>query len=77
MPLMPVLAYMERNGVCIDTEGLHETSRLFTQRMMQIEEEVHQLTGVPDLNICSPKQVGEVLFDRLHIIDKPKKTKTG
>ena len=77
MPLMPVLAYMERNGVCIDTEGLKETSRLFTERMQQIEDEVHQLTGVPDLNISSPKQVGEVLFDRLHIVDKPKKTKTG
>ena len=77
MPLMPVLAYMERNGVRIDTEGLRETSRLFTQRMQQIEDEIHQLTGVPDLNISSPKQVGEVLFDRLHIVDKPKKTKTG
>ena len=77
MPLMPVLAYMERNGVCIDIEGLKETSRLFTERMRQIEDEVHQLTGVPDLNISSPKQVGEVLFDKLHIIDKPKKTKTG
>ena len=77
MPLMPVLAYMERNGVCIDTEGLKETSRLFTGQMQQIEEEVHQLTGVPDLNISSPKQVGEVLFERLHITDKPKKTKTG
>ena len=77
MPLMPVLAYMERNGVCVDTEGLKETSRLFTERMQQIEDEIHQLTGVPDLNISSPKQVGEVLFDKLHIIDKPKKTKTG
>ena len=77
MPLMPVLAYMERNGVRIDTEGLRETSRLFTGQMQQIEEEVHQLTGVPDLNISSPKQVGEVLFDRLKITDKPKKTKTG
>ena len=77
MPLMPVLAYMERNGVCIDIEGLRETSRLFTERMQQIEEEVHQLTGFPDFNISSPKQVGEVLFDRLKIIDKPKKTKTG
>lgn len=77
MPLMPVLAYMERNGVCIDTEGLKETSRLFTERMQQIEDDIHQLTGVPDLNISSPKQVGEVLFDRLHITDKPKKTKTG
>ncbi len=77
MPLMPVLAYMERNGVCIDTNGLKETSRLFTERMQQIEDEVHQLTGVPDLNISSPKQVGEVLFERLKITDKPKKTKTG
>ncbi|MBQ9558471.1 MAG: DNA polymerase I [Bacteroidaceae bacterium] len=77
MPLMPVLAYMERNGVCIDTEGLRETSRLFTEQMQQIEQEVHELTGVPDLNISSPKQVGEVLFDKLHITDKPKKTKTG
>ena len=77
MPLMPVLAYMERNGVCIDTNGLKETSRLFTERMQQIEDEVHQLTGVPDLNISSPKQVGEVLFEWLKISDKPKKTKTG
>ena len=77
MPLMPVLAYMERNGVRIDTEGLHETSRLFTQRMQQIEDEIHDLTGLPDLNISSPKQVGEALFDKLKITDKAKKTKTG
>ena len=77
MPLMPVLAYMERNGVRVDTEGLRETSRLFTERMTQIEDDVHQLTGVPDLNISSPKQVGEVLFERLKIVDKAKKTKTG
>ncbi len=77
MPLMPVLAYMERNGVCIDTEGLRETSRLFTERMTQIEDNVHQLTGVPDLNISSPKQVGEVLFEKLKIVEKAKKTKTG
>lgn len=76
MPLVPVLAYMERNGVRIDTEALKETSRHFTARMKQIEEEVHQLAGV-EFNIASPKQVGEVLFDRLKIIEKPKKTKTG
>ena len=76
MPLVPVLAYMERNGVRIDTEALKETSRHFTARMRQIEEEVHRLAGV-EFNIASPKQVGEVLFDRLKIIDKPKKTKTG
>ncbi|WP_300727110.1 DNA polymerase I [uncultured Bacteroides sp.] len=76
MPLVPVLAYMERNGVRIDTEALKETSRHFTLRMNQIEEEVHQLAGT-DFNIASPKQVGEVLFDRLKITDKAKKTKTG
>ena len=76
MPLVPVLAYMERNGVRIDTEALKETSRHFTARMQQIEKEVHRLAGV-EFNIASPKQVGEVLFDRLKIVDKPKKTRTG
>lgn len=76
MPLVPVLAYMERNGVRIDTEALKETSRHFTARMQQLEEEVHQLAGM-EFNIASPKQVGEVLFDRLKITDKAKKTKTG
>lgn len=76
MPLMPVLAYMERNGVCIDIEGLKETSLLYTSEMKRIEKEIHALAGT-DFNIASPKQVGEILFDRLKIIDKPKKTKTG
>lgn len=76
MPLMPVLAYMERNGVCIDTEGLKETSLLYTEEMNRIEKEIHALAGT-DFNIASPKQVGEILFDRLKIVDKPKKTKTG
>lgn len=76
MPLVPVLAYMERNGVRIDTDALKETSRHFTVRMNQIEEEVYQLAGM-EFNIASPKQVGEVLFDRLKIVEKAKKTKTG
>lgn len=76
MPLIPVLAYMEHNGVRIDTEALKETSRHFTLRMKQIEEEVYQLAGT-EFNIASPKQVGEVLFDRLKIVEKAKKTKTG
>jgi DNA polymerase-1 len=76
MPLMPVLAYMERNGVCIDTEGLRETSILYSQEMQRIEEEIYQLAGV-HFNIASPKQVGEVLFDQMKIVNKPKKTKTG
>ena len=76
MPLVPVLAYMEKNGVRVDTEALKETSRHFTARMKQIEEEVHLLADM-DFNISSPKQVGEVLFDKLRIVDKAKKTKTG
>ena len=76
MPLMPVLAQMERNGVRIDTNALKESSLHFTNRMQQIENEVHQLAGI-DFNIASPKQVGEVLFDRLKITAKAKKTKTG
>lgn len=76
MPLVPVLVTMERNGVRIDTSALKETSRLFTARMAQIEEEVHTLAGIA-FNVSSPKQVGEVLFDRMKITDKAKKTKTG
>ncbi len=76
MPLMPVLAYMERNGVCIDTKGLKETSVLYSQEMQRIEEEIYQLAGV-HFNIASPKQVGEILFDQMKITNKPKKTKTG
>ena len=76
MPLVPVLAYMEKNGVRVDTEALKETSRHFTARMKQIEEEVHQMAG-GEFNISSPKQVGEVLFDKLKIVAKAKKTKTG
>ena len=76
MPLIPVLAYRERNGVRIDTEALKETSRHFTLRMKQIEEEVYQLAGT-EFNIASPKQVGEVHIDRLKIVEKAKKTKTG
>lgn len=76
MPLVPVLAYIERNGVRIDTEALKETSKHFTIRMREIEEEIYKLAGM-EFNVSSPKQVGEVLFDRLKIVEKAKKTKTG
>lgn len=76
MPLVRVLADMERNGVRVDTEALHETAVHFTERMTQIEHEIYDLAG-GIFNIASPKQVGEVLFDKLKIVDKPKKTKTG
>ena len=76
MPLVPVLAWMEHNGVCIDTAALRETSALYTEKMNLLEKEIHALAGEP-FNIASPKQVGEVLFEKLKISDKPKKTKTG
>ena len=76
MPLVPVLAYMERNGARINTASLRETSTLFTQRMREIEEKIYELAGEV-FNISSPKQVGDILFGRLKIVDKPKKTKTG
>ncbi len=76
MPLVRVLADMERNGVCIDTDSLAETSRILTERMMEIEAQIYEMAG-ETFNIASPKQVGEVLFEKLKIIEKPKKTKTG
>ena len=76
MPLMPVLAEMEMNGVCLDTESLKETSKVFTDRMNEIEARIYELAG-EQFNIASPKQVGEILFDKLKIVEKAKKTKTG
>ena len=76
MPLMPVLAEMEMNGVCLDTQSLAETSKQFTARMNEIEQRIYELAG-QQFNIASPKQVGEILFDKLKIIEKAKKTKTG
>ena len=76
MPLVPVLAYMERNGARIDTAALKETSVLFGKRLAEIEEHIYSLAGEP-FNIASPKQVGDILFGKIKIVDKPKKTKTG
>lgn len=76
MPLVPVLADMELHGVRLDTAALEETSRIFTQRMNQYEQEIYELAG-ESFNISSPKQVGEMLFGKLQIMEKPKKTKTG
>ena len=76
MPLVPVLAQMEFNGVRIDTDALRETSALYTQRLQEIEQEIYSLAGQP-FNISSPKQVGEMLFETLKISAKAKKTKGG
>lgn len=76
MPLLPVLARMESNGVRLDTAALEETGRNFTERMQQLEGEIYTLAG-HEFTITSPKQVGAVLFDELQISAKVKKTKTG
>ena len=76
MPLVQVLADMEMSGVRIDTASLAETSQMLTARMNDIEREIYRLAG-EEFNIASPKQVGEILFGKMKIVEKPKKTKTG
>ncbi len=75
-PLVYVLADMEYTGVKLDTKALKESSENLTKEMKGIEDEIYKLAGF-EFNVNSAKQVGEVLFDRLKIVDKPKKTKTG
>ena len=76
MPLVPVLSRMEANGVRIDTENLKQISDEFGIEIHKIEEKIYELAGMP-FNIASPKQLGEILFERLRIDEKAKKTKTG
>ncbi|MDT3386203.1 MAG: DNA polymerase I [Bacteroidota bacterium] len=76
MPLIKVLADMELTGVRLDTKSLTETERIFSERMRQYELHAYELAS-EQFNIASPKQVGDILFDKMKIIDKPKKTKTG
>jgi DNA polymerase-1 len=74
-PLIPVLMEMERAGIRVDPEVLRGLSRDFTQRMAGLEDEIHALAG-EDFNVGSPKQLGEILFDKL-AIEGGKKGKTG
>ena len=76
MPLVPVLADMEMTGVCLDTNSLKETSELFTKRMEDLEKKIYDEAG-EKFNISSPKQVGDILFGKMKLVDKPKKTRTG
>ena len=76
MPLVPVLVNLETNGVRLDTDALKLSSEHFNVRLQEIEQDIYRLAG-GEFNIASPKQVGEVLFDRLKLMQKPKKTKTG
>ena len=76
MPLVPVLADMEMTGVCLDTASLKETSELFTKRMTDLEKKIYEEAG-EQFNISSPKQVGDILFGKMQLVEKPKKTRTG
>lgn len=76
MPLVPVLVEMESNGVRIDTQSLAETSAILTKRMRELEQRIYVLAG-EEFNISSPKQVGDILFGKLQLSEKAKKTKTG
>lgn len=76
MPLIPVLANMESNGMRIDTKALKALSVELTEKMGKIEKEIYELAGTT-FNIASPKQVGQILFEKLKVVEKAKKTKTG
>lgn len=76
MPLVRVLAEMEICGVRIDTEALRRSSADLGKRLAAIEQEIYELAGTP-FNISSARQVGEILFERLKIDEKARKTKTG
>ena len=76
MPLVRVLAEMEISGVRIDTEALRRSSADLGERLAAIEQEIYELAGT-SFNISSARQVGEILFERLKIDEKARKTKTG
>lgn len=76
LPLIPVLAAMEYEGVKIDTSALEELSSELADELLKIEQDIFQVAGT-EFNIGSPKQLGEVLFDHMKLVDKPKKTKSG
>ncbi len=76
VPLIRVLADMEREGINLDVNALRDFSALLQIDITEVEKQIQELAGTK-FNISSPKQVGEILFDYLKIVDKPKKTKTG
>ena len=76
MPLVPVLSQMEANGVKIDSENLRQISEEFGREIHKVEETIYEMAGT-QFNIASPRQLGEILFERLKIDEKAKKTKTG
>ncbi len=76
-PLLRVLSKMERSGVKVDLASLKDFTATLRTEMVSREATVRELAGEPNLNVSSPKQIGEVLFDKLNLLGKPKKTKGG
>ena len=76
VPLVPVLASMEAEGVKLDINALRDYSMQLEAEIFELEIEIHIQAGI-EFNIASPKQLGEILFEKLVITEKPKKTKTG
>ncbi|KQS28195.1 DNA polymerase I [Dyadobacter sp. Leaf189] len=76
MPLTKVLASMESTGVRLDINALREMSAVLESDLRATESEIYEAAG-QSFNISSPKQLGEVLFEKMKLIEKPKKTKTG
>lgn len=75
-PLIRVLAEIERSGVCIDKKALADYAVILNHELIELDEDIKKMAGVPDLNISSPKQLGEVLFEKLKISTEVKRTKT-
>ena len=76
MPLLPVLVSMEYEGIRLDTDSMIKFSAQLLDLKTELEKNIHEMAG-SDFNIASPKQLGEVLFEKLKLVEKPKKTKTG
>ena len=73
MPMIEVLASMEHEGVKVDTSALIEYGRELNAQMLKVENEARELAGEPELNLSSPRQIGIVLYEKLHLDDKAKK----
>lgn len=77
MPLVPVLSEMEKEGISIDSKAMEDYALVLENEINELEAKIKNLAGEEDFNVSSPKQLGEILFDKLKIVDKAKKTKTG
>lgn len=75
-PLIPAIVGMEKQGIRVDTDILSDTGKVLGERIEKLEKEVYEAAG-SEFNLGSPKQVGEVFFEKLKLVEKPKKTKTG